>query len=299
MKYPARRFLPTIVSLNTLEVISRRGSITAAALELDLTQGAVSRQLLDLESFLGVALFQRGGSSLTLTADGLTYLGKVRPLLDQIESATISISAARQGGNVLHLSLPNTFGLLWVMPRLNKFAQAHPGVQVHVVSHTGKVSLRDAGLDAAVVFSDEGFAVEDADLLHAVQSVPLAAPSLVTGLSLPLPGDQLARMPLLHQITAPNAWAQYLQRWNVLLPVPLAGVRYGLVTFALTAAEAGQGVALIPDYACVSSLATGKTVQLNLSSARTRRGYYLLVSPERKDSQAVAALRKWLTEPAP
>ena len=127
MKYPARRFLPTIVSLNTLEVISRRGSITAAALELDLTQGAVSRQLLDLESFLGVALFQRGGSSLTLTADGLTYLGKVRPLLDQIESATISISAARQGGNVLHLSLPNTFGLLWVMPRLNKFAQAQIG----------------------------------------------------------------------------------------------------------------------------------------------------------------------------
>ena len=64
MKYPARRYLPTIVSLNTLEVIARRGSITAAALELDLTQGAVSRQLLDLEGFLGVALFQRGGSRL-------------------------------------------------------------------------------------------------------------------------------------------------------------------------------------------------------------------------------------------
>lgn len=274
-------------------MIARRGSITAAAEELGLTQGAVSRQVLDLEDFLGATLFQRRGSRLSLNAEGFVYLGKVRPLLDQIESATIAASATRQGDNVLHISLPNTFGVMWVMPRLNGFARSHPEIQLNIAAHTGSVSLRDAGLDAAIVFSEEGFNTADADLLHAVRSLPVAAPAFAKS-RLPVAGPQLARLPLLHQTTAPNAWAQYLRQWGVELPVPVVGVRYSLVTFALAAAEAGQGVALIPDYACVESLSAGKVIQLNIASAQTQRGYYLIISPERKQSHAVAALRTWL-----
>jgi len=92
--------------------------------------------------------------------------------------------------------------------------------------------------------------------------------------------------------------AEKLQQWGIELPVPAAGARYGLVTFALKAAEAGVGAALLPDYACVDSLAAGKVVQLNRASPRTRRGYYLVVSPERRQSPAIAALRGWLVAEA-
>lgn len=300
MKHPSRRFLPSIVCLNTLEVIARRGSVTAAANELGLTQGAVSRQLLDLEDFLGLPLFERRGARLSLNADGTGYIGKVRPLLDQLESASIAASAARQGDNVLHVSLPNTFGLLWVMPRLEGFAAAYPHLQMHLANHAGQVSLRETGLDAAVVFSEEGFSPDVADCLHRVQSLPVAAPPLVAHhfpLSSPqrlLSGEQLAQLPLLHQTTAPNGWASYLRQWGLELPVPLAGLRYSLVSFALKAAEEGLGAALVPEYACAMSLATGRVVQLNQASAKTERGYYLLQSPDRQGSPALTALRNWL-----
>lgn len=294
MKHPNRRHIPSVVNLNTFEIIARRGSVTAAADELGLSQGAVSKQLLDLENFLGTTLFERGSSRMSLSDEGAGYLARIRPLLDQLEGATVAASGAAQRMREARISVPHTFGLLWVMPRLCGFSAAHPEIQVHVANHIGTVSLRDTGLDAAVVYAEDGPGDEGAELLHCVRSLPVAAPELA-GVLPPLSAREIATLPLLHHTTAPSSWASYLRDLDAEIPLPLpAGTQFSLVMFALKAAEAGLGAALVPDYACADSLAAQRVVPLNRASLPSRRGYYLICRPGRAGARAVQALREWL-----
>ncbi|WP_180862829.1 LysR substrate-binding domain-containing protein [Cupriavidus pauculus] len=294
MKHPARRQIPSVVNLNTFDTIARRGSVTAAADELGLSQGAVSKQLLDLESFLGTTLFERNNARLALSDEGAGYLARIRSLLDQLEAATVAASGAAQRMREVRFSVPNTFGLLWVMPRLCGFAAAHPEIRIHVANHIGAVSLRDAGLDAAIVYAEDGLDDDSADLLHGVRSLPVAARELVRG-RLPLQASRIAALPLLHHTTAPSAWASYLRDLDTSIDLPLPpGTQYNLVTFALKAAEAGLGAALVPDYAVADSLREGRVVQLNRASVPSRRGYYLIRRADRADVPAVKVLREWL-----
>lgn len=301
MKYPAQRHLPSIVNLNTFEVIARRLSITAAADELGLTQSAVSRQLLDLESFVGVALCRRTPSGLELTADGSAYLRRVRTLLDELESATIAASMGSMPGKILRLSVPGTFGLMWAMPRLCAFAAAHRQVQLDVATHTGPISLRDSALDAAIVYCEGPEAGCVADLLHPLHSFPVASPALVGTAAMPMTGPQMNALPLLHQNTGPNSWPAYFRQLGVQVAIPMPGPLYGLLTMALCAAEAGLGAALLPDYVAAPALQAGRLLKLHDQPFVSPRGYFLVTTQERAQAPIIVALREWLldgSEPA-
>jgi LysR family glycine cleavage system transcriptional activator len=295
MKHPSQRHLPSIVNLNTFEVIARRLSITGAADELGVTQSAVSRQLADLEQFVGVALCKRNPSGLELTTDGAGYLRRIRSLLDELESATIAASMGSMPDKVLRVSVPTTFGTIWAMPRLSSFCAAHPDVQVNVTTHTGLFGMRDSGLDAAIIFCEGPEPGCVADLLHPLLSYPVATPGL-TALGPPLAGAQLAGMRLLHQSTGPNAWATYLRELGAAVEVPMPGPHYGLLTLALTAAEAGLGAALLPEFVCGDALTKGTLVKLNPRPFRSPRSYFLVTTQERARAPVVGALRAWLTQ---
>lgn len=297
MKYPTQRHLPSIVNLNTFEVIARRLSITAAASELGLTQSAVSRQLLDLESFVGVTLCRRNPTGLELTADGLAYLRRVRTLLDELESATIAASMGSMPGKVLRLSVPSTFGTLWAMPRLCAFAAAHRQVRLDVTTHTGQISLRDSALDAAIIYCEGPEPGCVADLLQPLHSYPVAAPSLA-GKRLPLSGAHIGALRLLHQNSAPNAWAAYLRQLGAHAEIPVPGPHYGLLSLALCAAEAGLGAALLPDYVAWQALEAGRLVKLNSTPFISPRSYFLVATQERAQAPIIRTLRQWLSSDA-
>ncbi|MBI2772628.1 MAG: LysR family transcriptional regulator [Burkholderiales bacterium] len=293
MKYPTQRHLPSIVNLNTFEVIARRLSVTAAADELGLTQSAVSRQLSDLESFVGVPLCRRTPTGLELTTDGANYLRRVRTLLDELESATIAASMGSMPGKILRMSVPTTFGTIWAMPRLCAFAAAHRHVQLDVATHTGPIAMRDSGLDAAIINCEGPEPGCVADLLHPVHSLPMAAPGLARAKP-PLSGSQLAALPLLHQSTAPNAWPAYLRQLGASVEIPMPGPHYGLLTMALAAAEAGLGAALLPDYVAAPALEAGRLVRLHDKPFVSPRSYFLVTTQERTKAPIIEALRAWL-----
>lgn len=295
MKYPARRLLPSIVNLNTFEVIARRQSITAAADELGLTQSAVSRQLADLEAFVGVALCTRSPTGLELTREGRDYLRRVRSLLDELEAATISASLGSMPERILRISVPTTFGAIWAMPRLAAFAKAHPQFQLDVATHTGPIALRETGFDAAIVYCEGPESGCVGDLLHPLHSFPVAAPALA-GPALPLPGAQIAALPILHQSTGPNSWPSYLRQLGVQVEVPMPGPLYGLLVFALQAAEAGLGAALLPEFVCADALQAGRLVKLHPEPFISPRSYFFVTTQERAAAPAVAALRAWLLQ---
>lgn len=297
MKYPTQRHLPSIVNLNTFEVISRRLSITGAADELGLTQSAVSRQLADLEQFVGVALCVRTPAGLEMTRAGKSYLQRVRSLLDDLESATIAASMSSMPDKVLRISVPTTFGSIWAMPRLCAFAQAHREIQVDIATHTGPILFKESGLDAAIIHCEGPEPGCVGDLLHHIVSYPVAAPTLATS-ALPMKGEALAELPVLHQSTSPNAWPSYLRQLGVDVNVPMPGAYLSLLSLACQAAEFGLGAALLPDFVSAGAVAAGRLIKLHNQPFVSPRNYFLVTTQERAYAPAIAALRQWLTQDA-
>ena len=294
MKYPTKRHLPSIVNLNTFEVISRRLSIKGAAEELSLTQSAVSRQLADLEKFVRVPLCRRTPSGLELTHEGAGYLRRVRGLLDEIESATISASMGAIPDKVLRISVPTTFGAIWAMPLLCEFSRQHPQWQLDITTHAGPISLKESSLDAAIIYCESLEEGCVGDLLHKLVSYPVAAPSLVRGKKLPLTAKQLAALPLLHQVTVPNAWPSYLREIGNNVHAPLPGPRLGLLGFASQAAQAGLGVALLPSYVCSKALTQKRLLKLHDTGFTSPRSYFFATLQDKASAPGIAALRAWL-----
>ncbi|CAK7038659.1 LysR substrate-binding domain-containing protein [Kerstersia gyiorum] len=293
MKHPTQRLLPATVNLNTFEVIARRGSITAAAQDLGLTQSAVSRQLTDLENFVGAALCLRTPTGLVLTEAGASYLRRIRYLLDELESASIAVATRSVPDTVIRISVPTTFGTLWAMPRLSQFALAHPAIQLDVVTHVGPISVRDSVLDAAIVHCEGPEPGCVGDMLAPLISWPMAAPALCP--QAPLAPERMAGLPLLHLTSAPNAWPAYLRQLGQRIEVPAPGAHYSLLTLSITATEAGLGAALLPEYVAGDALRAGRLVRLHDEPFASPRDYFFISTEERAHSPAIQALRQWLT----
>jgi LysR family glycine cleavage system transcriptional activator len=121
-----RRTLPKLLGLQAFEATARLGSVSRAAAELSLTQGAVSRQLQVLEDQLGVPLFLRSKKRLVLTEAGAGYLHDVRGGLAVLGDATQALISTQGRGGVLRLATLPTFGAKWLVPRLPRFCEATP-----------------------------------------------------------------------------------------------------------------------------------------------------------------------------
>ncbi|MDF2810064.1 MAG: hypothetical protein K0S56_1095 [Microvirga sp.] len=147
----ARRFLPSMSLLRAFEASARHQSFTAAAAELNLTQGAVSRQIRVLEELLASDLFLRERQTVRLTAAGETYAMEIREALRRISSATLSFRANPQGGT-LNLAILPTFGTRWLAPRLPQFLRENPGITINVTTRLAPFDFNLEHADAAIHF---------------------------------------------------------------------------------------------------------------------------------------------------
>ena len=112
-----RRRIPPLNPLSTFEVAARNGSFTLAAEELNVTQGAVSRQVRTLEEFLGLDLFERQHRSVRLTRAGQAYYADIRTGFEHLEAATARLAASLQREKLVVRSY-STFATRWLIPRL-------------------------------------------------------------------------------------------------------------------------------------------------------------------------------------
>ena len=122
--------LPPLNALKAFEAAARHLNFTTAAEDLFVTQAAVSHQIKILEDFLGVKLFHRKNRLLEFTEVGSQYFAEIQPLLEKIASATekVKLKTARQ---ILAISTTPSFGMHWLVPRLNDFHQRYPDIEVH------------------------------------------------------------------------------------------------------------------------------------------------------------------------
>jgi len=287
-----RRFLPSIAALRALEALDRLGSASAAADELSLTQGAVSRQLQALERQLGVDLVRRDQKRLTLSAEAQTYASEVRQALNQIAQSTLRVQAAPLAGT-LNLAILPAFGMRWLMPRLPEFARLHPDVTINMSTRLEPFNFVGEGFDAAIHFGSADWPGTEALLLKHEQMLPVCAPDLLNGRDIPDPAAILS-LPLLHIQTRPKAWAQWFESHGVPASTGLSGTMYDQFSTITQAALHGLGVALMPDYLVEQDIATGRLVALHPSPTESRGAYYLVWPVTRSKDPALVKFRDWL-----
>lgn len=287
----SRRLIPSTSMLMAFEAAARSGSFTAAAKELDLTQGAISRQVSALEEQLGVKLFNRVGKAVEINEVGRAYAHEIATSLQTISNASLDVMSDPKGG-ILNLAILPTFGMRWLMPRFSDFLEHNPQITVNFATKLSPFDFGKENLHAAIHFGKADWPGVESTYLMGEQVFPVGSSEIVAGLPLEKVSD-LTQLPLLHLETRPKAWASYFEQNGVEGPVGRGAVfsQFALVT---QAAVAGMGVALLPRFLIENELERGELAPLINIPYIGQEGYYL-VSPKRRSSYApVVAFRKWL-----
>lgn len=304
-----RRPIPSTQALACFEASARHESYTRAAQELALTQSAVSRQVIALEEFVGVALFRRTRHGVSLTPAGALYAKKVRGWLQGLERDTLDLMSHQGQGGTVNLAAVPTFATRWLMPRLPLLARQHPDITVHIEVQTRPFLFADTVHDAALYAGTpeqvgnwpgvQVLKLMDEDV------VPVCSPTVLGKAAArdlgrawqPVAPEVLARLPLLQQSTRPYGWQQWFQSVGVDAPRALDGPRYELFSMLAVAASHGLGVALIPPMLVEAELARGELVVACAQPLRGERSYYL-VTPNGTPAPALGLFSAWLCEMA-
>lgn len=230
--------LPSLDALRAFETAARLGTFERAAEALSISASAVGKRITALEDLLGLALFQRGAKSLTLSAGGKEYLAQVSSALGLLAAVPQHQRPVQQRQR-LRLNTPPTFARQILVAALPRFTLAHPEVDLEVLLSTPYMDL--PAPEAELDVRHGPVTADSAVLMHDVL-VPLASPGLLADAGhLDGPAD-LARLPLLRTPVEP--WAPWFQAAGLDWPEPHQGPRLVDLGMTLEAALCGQGVVL-------------------------------------------------------
>ena len=288
-----RRLVPSLSALVAFEASARLGSFTRAAEELNLTQGAISRQIKLLEDQLGITLFERVRQRIIMTEAGAYYAGEIRQTLDRFAAATAQAISFRTAGGILRLGMLPTFGTKWLIPRLPDFFARHRSVTVNFSSHIRQVDFQRDFLDAAIHFGNPEWPGVVLHRLIGEELIPVASPKLIKREKIRRPAD-LEAITLLVQATRPEAWSSWFARVGLQAVEPAATLVFEQFAMVLQAAVAELGAALVPKVLVKDELMSGELVELFDQSIIDSKAYFLAYPRERANYPPLIAFRDWL-----
>jgi LysR family transcriptional regulator, glycine cleavage system transcriptional activator len=292
---------PPLNALRAFEAAARHLSLTKAALELNVTPGALSHQIRGLEDHLGLKLFDRGVRSIALTAAGKALQPGLHAGFLHIRDALASLN--RLGDpRVLVVSAPPGFTSKWLAPRLYRFSIAHPEIDVRVSSSINNANFTTDGVDAAVrnlgldTAQDEALEVEK---LIDLSLAPVCSPAFVEKYGPLTSPDMLKGAPLIHDDSlsgraAMPSWADWFAAAGVKDADVSRGLRFSSADHALDATVEGAGVLLALDALAYDDLRTGRLVAPFALSLPSRRCYAFICLKKQRASANVQAFRAWL-----
>lgn len=289
-----RHLTPSMSLLLAFEAAARHESYTRAAVELSLTQSAVSRQVQALEQQLGLTLFRREGRQVQLTDVGRLYQREMSEALGRIRSATLQAMAYHSGGGSLRLATLPTFGSKWLLPRLHDFYQQHPGMLVHINSRIDAVDFETSGIDAAIVVGHAGLPGLISHRLHAEELVVIISPQ-VAGNPQDWTPEKIAGQMLLNVANNPNVWGDWFSHHRLPHPMMRLGPSFELTSHLIQAVKAGIGIGLVPRILVADELANVELINLDLPFP-SQRSYYLTYPPRNEMLPSLQAFRAWLLE---
>lgn len=287
----AKPILP-LNALRAFEASARHRSFTKAAQELCVTQAAVSHHVKALEERLGARLFHRSPRGLMLSDEGVALVPALSESFDRI-GRLLERFEGGQIREVLSVGAVGTFALGWLMPRLATFREAHPFVDLRLLTNNNKVDLAAEGLDATVLFGDGSWHGAEAERLFDAPLSPLCTPQIAARLRDPrdLAGETLLRS---YRVQDWPAWfAAAGQRDAVEARGPVFDASLTMVLAALQ----GEGIALAPPAMFARELSEGRLVQPFAVGVSTG-AYWLVTLKYKPPTRAFAAFRDWIRREA-
>ncbi len=295
------RRLPNLNALRAFEAAARHLSFTKAASELAVTQGAVSHQVAALEEQLQVQLFDRANRRLKLTEAGHGYLPAITGAFDRIAFATQELKIEDTEGALRVTTMPS-FTQMWLMPRLRRFREREPNIDVMIMATETVADFSRDAVDLGIRFGFGKYPGLVVERLMGEALLPVCAPSLVSkppGLKRP---EDLAHYELLHDDAGEDQrlidWARWLEEVGVEGVDPSRGLQFSSSSFVVMSAVAGEGVALAKMRLCAQELHAGRLVQPFGPIMTLNRAYWMATTPEKARWPKVMAFMAWLREEA-
>ncbi|WP_415764333.1 LysR substrate-binding domain-containing protein [Pseudomonas sp. ZB1P45] len=289
-----RHLTPSMSLLLAFEAAARHESYTRAAMELSLTQSAVSRQVQALEQQLGLTLFRREGRQVQLTDVGRLYQREMSEALGRIRSATLQAMAYQSGSGTLRLATLPTFGSKWLLPRLHDFYKTHPGMLVHINSRIDAIDFETSGIDAAIMVGTADLPGLISHRLHTEELMVIISPEAAETHDAWTP-QRIGGQTLLNVASNANVWGEWFSHYGLPHRMMRLGPSFELTSHLIQAVRAGIGIGLVPRILVTDELANAELISLDQPFA-SQRSYYLTYPPRNEMLPSLVAFRTWLLE---
>ncbi len=293
-----RRRLPPLNALRAFEAAARHLNFSRAADELSVTPGAVSQQIQNLEEYVGVALFKRTPKGLLLTDAAQMALPALREAFDRLAEAASLLTAAVDGRR-LTLTAPPSFAAKWLVPRLKRFEEAYPQIDVWLSADMDIVDFAAGEVDLAIRYGGGRYAGVEIQKLLSETVIPVVSPGLMNENPLRSPED-LAHHTLLHD-GSPNAdescpdWSMWLAARGVKGVDGTRGPRFNQSSLVIEAAIGGRGVALAKQTLAQDDLDAGRLVAPFQIATAVDFAYYLVHPKAKGRLPQVKAFVSWIS----
>lgn len=267
-------------------------NFTKAAEDLGLTQSGISRQIHNLEKFLGVPLFHRSGPRLVLTEVGANYYRELALTLDKLQEITIDAVRGRSVDSSLMIGTHPTLGARWLPRRIETFIRAHPDIPVEVTLVPADLNFETTRLDVAILRGGGTWLNARAVELFAEEIAVVASPKLIP-FGTTLENKDFANFPLLQNASRPSIWLHWLRLSGLTYQGRIQGTRFAHTEMLINAALQGIGIAIVPTCYIEAELAFNE-LHMPFGPPILSGDSYFAVHPERKAQlQSVMAFREW------
>ena len=264
-------WLPSTQALRAFVTAVRTGSFARAGEELRLTHGAVSHHVAQIERLVGATLFERHRRGVSPTAAGRRLAERLGRSLQELHAA---LAEARRGGrSILTVTMTPAFAQRWLMPRLARFQDRNPDVDLRIRPTAKVLDLDLDGTDLAIRYGPGGW--EGVEAVHLADEIlfPVASPHYREGRRPETPGE-LLDCPLIRNPRQP--WAPWFRRAGLPGEEPSAGPIIEDAGLALDLAVQGQGIALARNILASADLEAGRLVRLFQEEVKDGFAYYLV-----------------------
>ncbi|WP_353157520.1 LysR family transcriptional regulator [Salinisphaera shabanensis] len=263
--------IPPIQSLDALVSVARLGSLAAASEELHLSVPTLSRRIARLEADLGISLFERRPRGLVLTTAGEAYHAKILPALKLLHVA--HAGSAKERRHTVRLTTIPAFANRWLLPRLHRFSEMHPEIEVDLIASTSLERLDDQDLDLAIRLARDD-AMPEPPLLP-IHVSPIWSAARIQAPC--VPADVLEHV-LLDPDHRPEFWREWLAAYQLDQHVVTTRPVDPLLLYELTASDRGVGIGLDP--LMTDLVDQGRLATMRAYRVRSSRSFHLVQKPD-------------------
>jgi len=282
-----------MVALQAFDAAARSLHFAQAAGELGVTPGAISRQIQQLETQLGIRLFDRAGHGVKLTEAGQIYAADVIDTLDRLAFASDRIRR-RERQSPLSICAYPTFALRWLIPRWRQFADLNPTIDLQLTTSLTEVDPARDDFDAVIRVNTNDLTEHETIVLAPLEIFPVCSPSLSSAIRKP---TDLAQHVMIRSASRPHDWKRWLSKSAGGGKPSTQSLVFESLSLAYQAAIEGVGVAMGVGCLVEDDLRLGRLIKPLSQSYRSHLSFCLAFHKSRANDPRLQALCAFLTSP--